>query len=316
MTRRRAVALTILAALVSLGCITIPWPKPTPPPPPTTTTTTTTTLPQTGPPEQPLPASCLPDASGWTQANSAPEAVDLAEGATAVVHAEHPELFVEDGQTLADASPAGVERYYDELGLALRAGKVGARKVCAGQPREGGALVDKFGVMLPSGAMAQFHLVEYGGFRLQRPIRMNSKWRPPDEPSPTPTASPAAACPSPLPPLDKFAEIGIKRHTMGYCDTSEIIARACDYCASIGMGEMGGVIRCSCPVRPDGHRDRVACEATLGELRWEADAGELEMKPDEEHPGTFNTSMARCVQDSGCTRVRKCRGAICSEWCP
>jgi hypothetical protein len=54
-------------------------------------------------------------------------------------------------------------------------------------------------------------------------------------------------------------------HTMGNVDSTPVVVNQLEFCQAIGMGEMGGLPRASCPVRPDGHPDRVACEDYLRE---------------------------------------------------
>jgi hypothetical protein len=89
------------------------------------------------------------------------------------------------------------------------------------------------------------------------------------------------ACPAPVPPRlwteatlppgwgsDEIGqprfEVKAKDHSRVVDSTPIVAPRACEYCESIGMGEMSpGVPRCGCPVRPDGHPDRVACEDVL-----------------------------------------------------
>ncbi len=132
-------------------------------------------------------------------------------------------------------------------------------------------------------------------------------WLPPGMPAPPPPS----ACPEPKPPIALFTRIAIKRHTQGYCDTTEVLERACEYCASVGLGRMpDGSLRCTCPVRVDEHPDRRACEASLGEVFWETTAGTVEVNPD-------NPAQAR---SSAGGQVRKCRKVpdgrtVCSEWC-
>ncbi len=113
---------------------------------------------------------------------------------------------------------------------------------------------------------------------------------PSPSPAPTPTPVPPAGCSAPLPPQVWTAEtlppgfdpglLGHTRYVMtcrahgNDVDCTVQNQRACDYCAAIGMGEMGGQIRCGCPVRneckPPGDEpqnfkcaERVACEQYL-----------------------------------------------------
>jgi len=103
-------------------------------------------------------------------------------------------------------------------------------------------------------------------------------------PTPGPDPTPVAGCSTPLPPKLWTAEtlpdgwgsdmIGQPRWEIGCAPhgnvvdcTAKVAPRACDYCASIGMGDIGGQPRCGCPVRNEcpGFKceERVACEAYL-----------------------------------------------------
>lgn len=105
-----------------------------------------------------------------------------------------------------------------------------------------------------------------------------------DQPPPPTDPPPAGGCTAPLPPKVWTAEtlpdgwgsdqIGQPRWEIGCVPhgnvvdcTAKVAPRACDYCASIGMGEIGGQPRCGCPVRNEcpGFKceERVACEAYL-----------------------------------------------------
>jgi len=101
----------------------------------------------------------------------------------------------------------------------------------------------------------------------------------PDSPViPDPAAS---ACPAPVPPSMWTAnslplgwgenEIGQPTYIIqckGWgngkiIDCTPVLRTPhCAYCTSVGLGLMGDGVtpRCGCPVRPDGHPDRVACE--------------------------------------------------------
>lgn len=54
----------------------------------------------------------------------------------------------------------------------------------------------------------------------------------------------------------------------GYVDTTLTTQMQCDYCKSIGMGTINGQVRCGCPVRPEGHPERVACERYVAGGDW------------------------------------------------
>lgn len=141
---------------------------------------------------------------------------------------------------------------------------------------------------------------------------------PPPQPSPSPV--PACGAPDPTSPYwslvcDKGGSWEVNPHTMGrkdatwncgiYYTTPEEKPRAHEYCTAIGMGYMGGVPRATCPVRPDGHSERISCERRLhGIPTWITD-GTLDVNPD-------NPSQAGCT---GCSLLQVCwhDGSRCSE---
>jgi hypothetical protein len=87
-------------------------------------------------------------------------------------------------------------------------------------------------------------------------------------------------CPAPKPNRLQLY-FNIKCGSRGNCDATPLVVKSCGYCDSIGMGRMGdGSIRCSCPVRHDGHADRSACEQFFvgGDPRWFCDNQEIESK--------------------------------------
>lgn len=99
-------------------------------------------------------------------------------------------------------------------------------------------------------------------------------------PSPSSSPSPVVLCPEPLPDKSKLKIqldcVSGPRHT---CDATPIVKGACEYCASIGMGEMGGNIRCSCPMRNEGDPFRLLCEQYVLDFwapKWVSD-GEVSL---------------------------------------
>jgi hypothetical protein len=115
------------------------------------------------------------------------------------------------------------------------------------------------------------------------------------ETTPPPEPPPVAGCSDPLPPKvwtagtlppgwgsDEIGKprwvLGCKPHNNVIDCTAKVEPRACDYCASIGMGDIGGQQRCGCPVRNEcpGFKceERQACEAYLtGGTKLEAKQG-------------------------------------------
>ena len=103
-------------------------------------------------------------------------------------------------------------------------------------------------------------------------------------PPPPPFPPPANGCTTPLPPKvwtdatlppgwggDQVGkprwEIGCGFHQKVIDCTARVAPQACEFCASIGMGEIGGQPRCGCPVRNEcpGFKceERAACERYL-----------------------------------------------------
>jgi hypothetical protein len=115
----------------------------------------------------------------------------------------------------------------------------------------------------------QYRLFEYGrGCEATGPTKEFAVWRYGVPALPAPVVG---SCPSPQPP--KLTTWGLKPHVpKDYWDISPL-TWGCDYkgpgtnfCEEIGLGWMGpsaGEKRCTCPARPDGHPDRVACEAFM-----------------------------------------------------
>jgi hypothetical protein len=98
-------------------------------------------------------------------------------------------------------------------------------------------------------------------------------------------------------------------HTMGNVDSTPVVVNQLEFCQAIGMGEIGGVPRASCPVRPDGHPDRVACEDWLREGPPTRDSrnGQDCTPNNTDNPAAFLNGTGNC---------RMCNPArtVCSEW--
>lgn len=85
--------------------------------------------------------------------------------------------------------------------------------------------------------------------------------------------APQTGCNAPLPDRDKLVW-SVTCATNGICDPTPTVTASCEFCDAIGMGEMGGIVRCTCPARnecpPDGSdvddcKSRLACEQYLME---------------------------------------------------
>jgi hypothetical protein len=170
---------------------------------------------------------------------------------------------------------------------------------------------------------------------------------PPPTPTPVPPTPPsvdppAGACGTPLPPKVWTAatlpdgwgpeEIGrprwmisCGRHGKIIDCVSKIEPRACDYCASIGMGTMpdGVQPRCGCPVRQEGHVERVPCETYLTggtKLQTCAEARSLDPKVTCQPLPNAQCAFAhgnpfQFEQSDGQCRLCSKDGSVCSaEW--
>jgi hypothetical protein len=131
---------------------------------------------------------------------------------------------------------------------------------------------------------------------------------------PRPPAGSGATCPVPR-PLRTY-EDGRYRwkynshpHTMGNVDSTPVVVNQLEFCQAIGMGEMGGLPRASCPVRPDGHPDRVACEDYLREGPPTRDSrnGQDCTPNNTNNPAAFLNGTGNC---------RMCNPArtVCTDW--
>jgi hypothetical protein len=93
------------------------------------------------------------------------------------------------------------------------------------------------------------------------------------------------------------------------------IVLSLDYCTAIGMGEMGGLPRSTCPPRPDGHPERQACErdglggGTVVESFGGAECRHWRGHYDDEPANPF---MVQCGKPG---RFRMCGfNGVCSDW--
>lgn len=91
-----------------------------------------------------------------------------------------------------------------------------------------------------------------------------------------PDPDPVAGCPVPQPTREKLV-LDLKSHGHGKWDLTPKQKRACEYCKDIGMGDIGGVPRCGCPVRNEGDPFRSACEQFImgGAPRWFCSGNEI-----------------------------------------
>ncbi len=142
-------------------------------------------------------------------------------------------------------------------------------------------------------------------------------WLPPGTPGPTP---PPSACGAPRPPAEHYIWGELQPTARWRDEHGDVIRgwdatlnveRSCEFCQSIGLGEINGVIRCRCPLRPECDPaaaepcrfvDRDACEADAGAI-WESD-GRVIINP---------TNPAQATAE-GATWLRVCtHSGVCSE---
>jgi hypothetical protein len=120
---------------------------------------------------------------------------------------------------------------------------------------------------------------------------------------PEPTPTPPDPCPSPKPVLHR-----LKVEKVGtWADVTPLV-RSHPYCVEIGLPTLpdGVTPRYECPVRPEGHPDRAACEReAVGVLIWECTLGGTVVV------NTANRFQAKC---SGAYYIRACdaSGTICA----
>lgn len=150
--------------------------------------------------------------------------------------------------------------------------------------------------------------------------------QPPDPtPSPTPVPGPCPIAPCPtrtwtletLPPgwgadqIGKPAyEVKARMHTMGNADATAVVIRQEPFCRAIGLSPYAdGQPRASCPVRPDGHSERVPVENWLlfGGFTRDSRNGQDCTPNNTDNPAAFLGGTGNC---------RSCNvpKTACSEW--
>lgn len=293
-----------------------PKPTPTPTPPPTP------------PPDDPTPPPTPPPPLSCTLSGEPPVAIPghqmtLGAAVNEAMHALRPDCDI-GGRCVIPASTRPQE-WQSKVTAELR-----RRGFCAGQHTPGTDEIAVAGVA--AGAVWEgFHVYvgggwdhpEQGGTILWAPQAYRGAWQPPGSAGPTPPPPVTSACPSPQPPRIWTAEtlprgwgqdqigrprwmIACKTHGPVIDCTPKLPSHSCDYCASIGMGEIGGNIRCDCPVRPDGHPDRVACEDFLagGKLVLESRNG---AECERTAPTMFRPNGGNC-------RLCAPDKSVCGDW--
>lgn len=256
----------------------------------------------TEPTPPPVVACAQPDVpdDAWTVVVPEPPAenVRLIGEAMAEFARRYPSRVTADGSGLAGFTEANghdlAERYIEDVATILNGWGLCALRT-----------VDALTVKASSG-WQEFHVVYYGrGTFIQPAHAYRNTWvvKGDDVVS--------AECPAPRPDLDPTKlKIALKPHGR-WLDATMVTIGTCGYCEAIGMGELApGVPRCGCPMRPDGHAERVACEAyaSRGGTVWETSPRGKTVELNDGNPW-----QARCVE---CERMRVCTkdGAVCSAW--
>jgi hypothetical protein len=249
------------------------------------------------------PAQCLPDQATWVQSTSPGEMAPTVQAALDTYRTEHPEAFEEGGGRLADHRAAAVDALYDGLGVVLA--RSGA---CGGQIRNDGERGDKLGVLRKDGQVEAFHVVEYGGYRLQSPIRTESVWRAPAAAPASPAGPAATSCPPPV-PLRTYEDgnphwfMRCKPHVpAGVIDCTPKVQGQPDFCEAV-FGKRD--LNCDLGIEGDPARD--ARERYLyGSTRVESRDG-AQCGPYGENPMQF-------WGHGGCRLCSTVDPVVCGEW--
>lgn len=131
---------------------------------------------------------------------------------------------------------------------------------------------------------------------------------------PTPTPTPISECPDPKP--ERFWEDGtphwkINSHlySLRWIDTTAVTVAQWKFCEAIGMGTMAdGSPRGECPVRPDGHPDRIPCEKYLAGGDWTLQGkGVVTCYFNPDNHAQFMVSDGNC-------RLCNPDKSVCSDW--
>jgi hypothetical protein len=247
-------------------------------------------------PKPPPPVLCLPDQAGWIPSATTGVMSWRVQWALDVYRSEHPEAFEEDGNRLSTHTPAAVDALYDGLGEVLA-----RRSICGGQIRNDGERGDKLGVRNGDEVEA-YHLVEYGGFRIQSPIKTESVWR-------APVASTECKPPMPL----RVYEVDQSPHWFLTCkpwggaaadikDCTPKVQGQPDFCEAVfGKRDL------NCELGPEANADRECRERYLyGTTRVESRNGASCSMPTG-NPMQFAGS-------GGCRLCSTLEPVVCSEW--
>ena len=175
---------------------------------------------------------------------------------------------------------------------------------CATGPWE-----DALAVWVSDGVVEEYHPVSsQGAFTDNRNGRYKNTW----------FYSSTSSCPQPHPDPNSM-KFNLSKHscTEGPCwDSTYVTRNQCAFCEAIGMGDIGGVPRCGCPIRPEGHKDRVACERDakfVGTQRWWCNGIELEPCGDTRNSNCISRSNPAQAVCRGNVRTCTQDGKTCRE---
>lgn len=199
--------------------------------------------------------------------------------------------------------------------------------------------VDEISVSVDSKSVWQQYHIAAGGWDNPSPTNpltvvwypgaARSAYLPPGGVVPTPAPPPVgdtcpiAPCPlrlwtvETLPPGWDPAQIGkpayeikARLHTMGNGDSTPVVVRQEPFCAAIGLSPYAdGQPRASCPVRPDGHPDRVVVENWLlfGGIVRDSRNGQDCTPHNTDNPAAFLWGTGNC-------RMCNVPKTACSDW--
>jgi hypothetical protein len=154
-------------------------------------------------------------------------------------------------------------------------------------------------IVSDGGLVEEFHAVAYGsgGFTDNRNGKFIASWLPE-------SGRVGVEGPFPSPRLGCHSfKFNLGPHN-GQWDSTFLCVRSWEYCDEIGLGWMGSTRRASCPVRPEGHDDRMTWERIMiGSQRWFCDGVEIDASRRNPAQASCTGRVRTCTEDLG----------VCSE---
>lgn len=134
-----------------------------------------------------------------------------------------------------------------------------------------GPWADALAILNEEGYIEEYHPVaSFGGFTDSGNGKYIGAWVPNGGPKPL-----SNQCGYPRPNIERM-KFNLGKHN-GLWDSTYTTDMQCEYCDEIGLGTFNGQIRCGCPVRAEGHEQRITCEILLvGEQLWWCDGERIE----------------------------------------